>query len=116
VTLSARALNAGVIAEGRFQKTTKGCPQGSAFSPMHSNIVLNELDHEVERRGHRYCRWADDFLILLKSKRAAKRVMEGIVKYPERELNLPVNREQSEVARIKDVPSLASRSSEEKFG
>ena len=106
VTLIARALKAGVMVEGKFEKTTKGCPQGSPISPMLSNIVLNELDQELERRGHRYCRWADDFLILLKSERAAKRVMEGIVKYLERDLNLPVNREKSEVAKVKDVPFL----------
>jgi RNA-directed DNA polymerase len=106
VTLVARALKAGVIVEGRMEKTTKGCPQGSPVSPMLSNIVLNELDHELERRGHRYCRWADDFLILLKSERAAKRVMDGVVKYLEEELNLPVNKEKSGVSRIKDVPFL----------
>jgi RNA-directed DNA polymerase len=106
VTLVARALKAGVIVEGRMEKTTKGCPQGSPVSPMLSNIVLNELDHELERRGHRYCRWADDFLILLKSERAAKRVMDGIVKYLEEELNLPVNKEKSGVSQIKDVPFL----------
>ena len=84
VTLIARALKAGVIVEGKYEKTTKGCPQGSPLSPMLSNIVLNELDQELERRGHRYCRWADDFLILLKSERAAKRVMEGIDQIPGR--------------------------------
>jgi hypothetical protein len=73
---------------------------------MLSNIVLNELDQELERRGHRYCRWADDFVILVKSQRAAKRVMEGIVRYLEGELNLPVNKEKSEVAKIKDVAFL----------
>ena len=106
VTLVARALKAGVIVEGNFEKTQKGCPQGSPISPMLSNIVLNELDQELERRGHRYCRWADDFVILVKSQRAAKRVMEGIVRYLEGELNLPVNKEKSEVAKIKDVPFL----------
>jgi RNA-directed DNA polymerase len=106
VTLVARALKAGVIVEGRMEKTTKGCPQGSPVSPMLSNIVLNELDQELERRGHRYCRWADDFLILLKSERAAKRVMYGIVKYLEEDLNLPVNKEKSGVSEIKDVPFL----------
>jgi RNA-directed DNA polymerase len=106
LTLIARALKAGVIVDGNFEKTTKGCPQGSPLSPMLSNIVLNELDHELERRGHRYCRWADDFLILLKSERAAQRVMEGIVRYLEEDLSLPVNREKSEVARLKDVPFL----------
>jgi RNA-directed DNA polymerase len=102
VTLIARALKAGVMVEGNFEKTTKGCPQGSPLS----NIVLNELDHELERRGHRYCRWADDFLILLTSERAAQRVMEGVVRYLEEELNLPVNKDKSKVAEIKDVPFL----------
>ena len=106
VTLIARALRAGVVVEGKFEKTRKGCPQGSPLSPMLSNIVLNELDQELERRGHRYARWADDFVILLKSERAAHRVMEGVVKYLEGQLNLPVNKEKSEVARIKDVPFL----------
>jgi len=106
VTLVARALKAGVMVEGKLEKTTKGCPQGSPVSPMLSNIVLNELDHELEKRGHRYCRWADDFLVLLKSERAAMRVMDGIVKYLEKELHLPVNKEKSEVARVKDVTFL----------
>jgi len=64
VTLIARALKAGTMVGGRLEKTTKGCPQGSPLSPMLSNIVLNELDQELEKRGHRYCRWADDFVIL----------------------------------------------------
>ena len=106
LTLIARALKAGVIVDGRLEKTTKGCPQGSSVSPMLSNIVLNELDQELERRGHRYCRWADDFLILVKSERAAKRVMDGIVKYLEEELQLPVNKEKSMTSPIKDVPFL----------
>jgi len=106
VTLIARALKAGIVVDGEYRKTTKGCPQGSPLSPMLSNIVLNELDQELERRGHRYCRWADDFVILLKSERAAERVMAGIVKYLEIELNLRVNREKSKVAAIKDVSFL----------
>ena len=60
VTLIARALKAGVKVDGRVEKTTKGCPQGAPVSPTLSNIVLNELDQALERRGHRYCRWADD--------------------------------------------------------
>jgi group II intron reverse transcriptase/maturase len=106
VTLIARALKAGIVVKGKYEKTTKGCPQGSPLSPMLSNIILNELDHELERRGHRYVRWADDFLILLKSERAAKRVMTAIVGYLERELSLPVNKDKSEVAEIKDVTFL----------
>jgi len=106
VTLVARALKAGIMVDGKFEKTTKGCPQGSPLSPMLSNIVLNELDQELEKRGHRYCRWADDFLIMLKSKRAAKRVMEGITSHLGNNLNLPVNKEKSQVALVKDVPFL----------
>lgn len=106
VTLIARALKAGIVVDGEYRKTTKGCPQGSPLSPMLSNIVLNELDQELDRRGHRYCRWADDFVILLKSERATERVMAGIVKYLEIELNLPVNREKSKAAEIKDVSFL----------
>jgi len=106
VTLVARALKAGVIDDGIFEKTTKGCPQGSPLSPMLSNIVLNELDHELEKRGLRYCRWADDFLIMVKSERAAGRVMKGTIRYLENDLNLPVNREKSEVAKVKDVAFL----------
>ncbi len=106
VTLIARALKAGIMVDGKFEKTTKGCPQGSPLSPMLSNIVLNELDQELEKRGHRYCRWADDFLILLKSERAANRVMEGITGHLENNLKLPVNKEKSQVALVKDVPFL----------
>ena len=103
VTLIARALEAGVIVEGQYEKTVKGCPQGSPMSPILSNIVLNELDQELEKRGHRYGRWADDFIILVKSERAGTRVMESITRYLEGGLGLPVNREKSKVAPIKDV-------------
>ena len=109
VTLVARALKAGVIVEGKYEKTTKGSPQGSPLSPMLSNIVLNELDHELERRGLKYCRWADDFLILVKSERAATRVLEGTTRYVEEELGLPVNKEKSEAALVKDVDFLGFR-------
>lgn len=103
VTLIARWLKAGIIIDGKFEKTTKGCSQGSPLSPIISNIVLNELDNELEVRGHRYCRWADDFLILLKSERSSKRVMEGVTRYLEDKLFLPVNKEKSKASRIKEV-------------
>ena len=103
VTLIARALKAGVVVDGVFEKTLEGCPQGSPVSPILSNIVLNELDWELERRGHRHCRQADDFVILLKSRRAAERVMASITRYLEEELGLPVNREKSRTAPVKDV-------------
>ena len=115
VTLIARALKAGIMVDGKFEKTTKGSPQGSPLSPMLSNIVLNELDQELEKRGHRYCRWADDFLILIKSERAAKRVMEGITCHLENKLNLLVNKEKSQVALAKDVPFLGFQILREKI-
>ena len=115
VTLIARALKAGIMVEGKLEKTTKGCPQGSPLSPVLSNIVLNELDHELEKRGHWYCRWADDFLILLRSERAAKRVMEGITGHLENNLNLPVNKAKSQVALVKDVRFLGFQILREKI-
>jgi RNA-directed DNA polymerase len=105
-TLIARSLKAGTVVDGVFEKSREGCPQGSPVSPILSNIALNELDHELERRGHRYCRWADDFVILVKTERAARRVMEGITSYLEKDLGLPVNREKSKVAPSKDVEFL----------
>jgi group II intron reverse transcriptase/maturase len=109
VTLIARALKAGVVVEGQFEKTTKGVPQGSPLSPILSNIVLNEMDQELDRRGLNYARWADDFVILLKSKRSAYRVMERITRYLEETLGLPVNREKSEVALMREVTFLGFR-------
>ena len=106
VTLIARALKAGVVVEGVVEKTDQGCPQGSPVSPILSNIVLHELDQELERRGHRFSRWADDFVILLRTQRAAQRVMEGITRFLEEGLGLHVNRDKSRVAPIKDVELL----------
>jgi RNA-directed DNA polymerase len=105
VTLVARVLKAGVMVEGKFEKTQEGCPQGSPLSPILSNIVLNEFDQELERRGHKYCRWADDFVIVVRSERAAHRVMGGGIRYLEA-LGLEVNREKSRVARIREVAFL----------
>ena len=106
VTLIARALKAGVVVDGKFEKTSQGCPQGSPLSPILSNMVLNELDHELERRGLKYCRWADDFVIVVRSERAARRVLAGGIRYLEGELGLRVSREKSKVANIKEVTFL----------
>ena len=103
VTLLARLLKAGVIVNGEFEKTSKGCPQGSPLSPMLSNIVLNELDHKLEERNLGYCRWADDFVIVVRSERAAQRVMKGTIAYLEEELGLIVNQEKSRVAPIQEI-------------
>jgi RNA-directed DNA polymerase len=109
VTLVARALKAGVLVNGQFEKTNKGAPQGSPLSPMLSNIVLDELDQELERRGLNYARWADDFVILVRSRRAAERVMASVIRYLEEALGLLVNREKSKVARIDEVTFLGFR-------
>ncbi len=106
VTLLARLLKAGVLVKGEFEKTTKGCPQGSPLSPMLSNIVLNELDHKLEERHLGYARWADDFVIVVRSERAAQRVLKGTIRYVEEALGLTVNQEKSLVAPIKDMPFL----------
>ena len=106
VTLLARLLTAGVRVNGALEKTTQGCPQGSPLSPMLSNIVLNELDHKLEERNLGYCRWADDFVIVVRSQRAARRVMAGTIRYLEEELGLMVNPEKSRVAPIKEITFL----------
>ena len=106
VTLIARLLKAGGFVKGKLEKTTKGCPQGSPLSPMLSNIVLNELDHNLEERHLGYARWADDFVIVVRSERAARRVLEGTIRYLEEELGLTVNQEKSRVAPIKDLTFL----------
>jgi RNA-directed DNA polymerase len=103
VTLLVRVLKAGVVVDGVFEKTTQGCPQGSPLSPILSNIVLNELDHKLEERNLSYCRWADDFVIVVRSQRAAQRVMEATQRYLEEGLGLLVNREKSQVAPIKEI-------------
>ena len=106
MTLLARVLKAGVIVDGEFEKTTKGSPQGSPLSPILSNIVLNEMDHKLEERNLKYCRWADDFVIAVKSERAAHRVMTGTIRFLEEALGLLVNREKSRVAPIKEITFL----------
>ena len=109
VTLIARAAKAGVVVEGKLENSTKGVPQGSPLSPILSNIVLNELDQELDRRGLKYARWADDFVVLLRSRRAAERAMRNICVYLEDCLGLPVNREKSGVSKIAEVTFLGFR-------
>jgi RNA-directed DNA polymerase len=92
-------LSAPIQIKGKLQKRNKGVPQGSPLSPLLSNILLNELDKELEARGHRYVRYADDFSIYVKSKRAAKRVGNSIYKFLRDKLLLPINREKSGIRR-----------------
>jgi RNA-directed DNA polymerase len=99
-------LRAPILINGRLQKRRKGVPQGSPLSPLLSNILLNELDKELEQRGHRYVRYADDFSIYVKSKEAAKRVGNSIYKYLRDHLQLPINRVKSGVRRPLDFQVL----------
>ena len=92
-------LRAGVAIEGHCYPTTVGVPQGGALSPLLSNIVLDDLDRELEKRGHRFTRYADDFVILVGSERAGQRVMNSITRFLERKLKLKVNTEKSKVVK-----------------
>lgn len=99
VSLIRKYLQAGVLVNGVFENTEKGTPQGGNISPILSNIMLNELDKELEKRGLQYVRYADDCVIFTKSKKSAERVMESITKFIETKLRLKVNRVKSKVDR-----------------
>lgn len=92
-------LNSGVMINGVVTRTDKGCPQGGPLSPLLSNIMLDELDKELEKRNHRFCRYADDNQLYVKSKKAAERVMRGVTDFIERKLKLRVNRKKSAIGR-----------------
>lgn len=92
-------LRAPIQIEGQLIKRKKGVPQGSPLSPLLSNILLNELDKELEKRGHRYIRYADDFSIYVRSKRSTNRVRKSIRQYLAEKLHLPINEEKSGVRR-----------------
>ena len=92
-------LNAGVMEYGLVSQRTEGTPQGGPLSPFLSNVVLDELDRELERRGHCFVRYADDFNIYVHSRRAGERVMENVTRWITRKLKLKVNHEKSAVDR-----------------
>ena len=106
ISLIHKYLNAGVIADGIFERTEVGMPQGGPLSPLLSNVMLNELDKELERRGHRFVRYADDCMILCKSKKSAERTLRNIIPFIEGKLFLKVNRKKTEVAHISKVKYL----------
>jgi len=95
-------LNSGAMDDGVMEPTDEGTPQGGPLSPLLSNLLLDDLDRELERRGHRFVRYADDCNIYVKSERAGQRVMENVKKYLQRKLKLKVNESKSAVARPKD--------------
>jgi len=104
--LLGKYLRAGVMVKGRLNRTVKGVPQGGPLSPLLSNILLDDLDKELERRKHRFARYADDCIILVKSKRAGERVMARITQYLEKVLKVKVNTDKSKVVKVQDCSFL----------
>lgn len=94
-----RYLDAGVMVDGALVATVEGTPQGSPLSPLLANIMLDDLDHELERRGHAFIRYADDLRVYVASERAASRVLDGVTTFVEQRLHLRVNRAKSGIAR-----------------
>jgi RNA-directed DNA polymerase len=92
-------LRAPILINGKLQKRRKGVPQGSPLSPLLSNILLDELDKELKRKGLRFVRYADDFSIYTKSKAEAKKVGNAIYLFLKNKLELPINREKSGIRR-----------------
>lgn len=99
LSLTRAYLQAGVMIGGVISRTPKGTPQGGPLSPLLSNILLDDLDQELERRGHSFCRYADDCNVYIASRRAGERVLDSITRYVEEYLQLKVNREKSRVTR-----------------
>jgi RNA-directed DNA polymerase len=93
--LIGKYLRAGVEIDGRIEQSTEGVPQGGPLSPILSNILLDDLDQELEKRGHRFTRYADDFVISVGSKRAAERVMKSVTRWLKQKLKLKVNPKKS---------------------
>lgn len=108
-----RSLLSGVIdLSGEFLASETGAPQGGVLSPLICNVYLHELDKELDKRGHRFVRYADDFVIYVKSRRAGERVMTSVTRFIEKDLKLIVNQEKSQVGsptRLKFLSCLISR-------
>lgn len=96
--LIGKYLRAGVVIKGRLQKSREGVPQGGPLSPLLANILLDDLDKELEKRGHKFVRYADDFVILVRTQRAGLRVKESVTRFLERKLKLKVNQDKSQVS------------------
>ena len=105
-SLIRKYLQAGVMVNGKYEETKLGTPQGGNLSPLLSNVMLNELDKELERRGLNYARYADDCVILVRSEASAKRVMYSITEWIEKRLGLKVNATKTHVSRPSKVKYL----------
>ena len=106
ISLIHKYMRAGVVVCDKYEETKLGVPQGGPLSPLLANVLLNELDHELESRGHKFVRYADDMLIFCKSKRAAERTLNNITPYIEDKLFLKVNREKTVVSYVRGVKFL----------
>jgi group II intron reverse transcriptase/maturase len=106
ISLIHKFLTAGVVVRHTFRETGVGVPQGGPLSPLLSNIMLNELDKELEKRGHRFVRYADDMMIFCKSKKSGIRTLQNILPYIEKKLFLKVNVEKTEVAYVGKIKFL----------
>lgn len=106
LALIGKYLRAGALVNGRLQESRKGVPQGGPLSPLLANIILDDLDKELERRGLRFARYADDFVILVRSPRAGERVMRSIRRFLEKGLKLTVNEQKSSVATTDQITFL----------
>jgi RNA-directed DNA polymerase len=102
LTLIERFLKSGVMEEGQLRPTTKGTPQGGVISPLLANIVLNKLDHELEKVGYKFVRYADDFVILCKSRQRAVEAMEFAKDILERQMKLELSPEKTKIVNIKE--------------
>ncbi|MFA7224787.1 MAG: group II intron reverse transcriptase/maturase [Sphaerochaetaceae bacterium] len=103
ISLVHKFLRAGVVVNGKYQKTEVGCPQGGNLSPILANILLNECDHELMGRGHRFVRYADDMVIFCGSRKAAERTLDSTVRYLEQILKLKVNREKTSISKLEGI-------------
>lgn len=106
VSLIRKFLKSGIMLDGEYEETTIGAAQGGPLSPLLSNIMLNELDKELEARGLRFTRYADDCIILVGSSKAADRVIESVTKFIEKKLGLKVNMTKSKVSKPNDIKYL----------
>ncbi|CEJ09353.1 Group II intron, maturase-specific domain protein, partial [Acididesulfobacillus acetoxydans] len=106
ISLIHKFLRAGIMVDGLFEESPEGVPQGGPLSPLLGNVMLNVCDHELEKRGHRFVRYADDMMIFCKSEKAARRTLDHIVPYIEGKLFLRVNKEKTSVAHVRKVKYL----------
>ena len=107
ISLIHKYLNSGVLIGGKKEDSPVGVPQGGPLSPLLSNIMLNELDKELERRGHLFVRYADDLVIFCKSRRSAHRTLDNLLPFIETKLFLKVNKDKTRVAYMRDIKFLS---------